>query len=248
MSTRTHINELAPAARHGDPDATDQLMRMARCYVAAVIAREGWYMQGAEHADMIQEGMIGVIEALRDWDGTGSFSGFMSICVGRQLREAVRIASRRKHQVLSDARSLDAPFARVGADSNADPLIDRLRLVDESGYGRDPAIALTEPDLVAEAFELLGELRQGLSEWEEAMLDRFILGGQSYAAAAAEMGLNPKSADNALQRLRKKLRNGAAALAQTERWQGRAEELLAAASTSRWLIRAVRGSKMKKGA
>lgn len=252
MTTSTIINELAPAARQGDPDALDQLMRVARRYVGAMIARDGWYMQGAETADLLQEGMIGVVEALRDWNGAGRFSPFMALCADRQIRQAVRIAGRVKHRMLTDARSLDKSFARTrgggGDDPNADPILDRLRLADGSGYGRDPASLLAEPDLVAEAYELLTDLRVGLTEWEEAMLDRFILGGQSYATAAAEMGMGPKSVDNALQRLRKKLRRRAAELATMKRWQGRSPELLAAAANSRWLIRAGRGTKMKKGA
>lgn len=153
------------------------------------------YIIGAENEDLIQEGMIGLIKAIRDYsDNKGAaFSTFATVCIRRQMITAVKSSNRKKHSPLNSYVSLyvsddDSDIELVDelvADSNFEPeeiLIDRMKR--ESVY-----------DMI--------ETR--LSKYEKLVLTEYLT-GDSYETIGKRINKTPKSIDNAIQRIRKKLK------------------------------------------
>lgn len=149
------------------------------------------FVVGGEREDLIQEGMIGLFKALRDYqpDRHASFFTFANLCVERQLYKAIEMSSRQKHKPLNSYISLseeENPLLDVMAPNQQDPeaiIIDR-----ESA------------DVMQE------QIRRHLSRFEKEVLDMY-LEGLSYTQIADKMGKLPKSIDNAIQRIRSKIRD-----------------------------------------
>lgn len=186
--------DLLRRARSGDENATTELLHRYRS-LARVKARS-YFIVGAERDDLVQEGMIGVFKAIRDYqpDRGASFRTFAELCVTRQVVSAVRTATRLKHRPLTSAVPLEAPDAAEGT-----PLADMLLAVTAS----DPALA------VISAEELRGLQRhfdEVLSDLETQVL-RHHMEGKSYDEIAAMLQRHVKSVDNALQRIKRKLQD-----------------------------------------
>lgn len=194
------IDELAARYRAGEP-VEQELYEQGRRMVRWMIRRRGWYMAGATEDDMVQEGMIGFWEALRAWqpDRGRPFRRFAQLCVVRELVTAQTQANRRKHQVLTQAVSLETPLVRTRDDHRPLLLWDVVEDPDS-----DPAERVIEAEDRLETAWIVAGALQGLSNLEREAVLR-ITRGQSYAEAARALGTTEKAIDNALQRARRKL-------------------------------------------
>ena len=154
-----------------------------------------YFLVGGDSEDLIQEGMIGLYKAIMDYDATkGFFGSFASMCIERQIRTAVKMSIREKHQPLNQALSyLQIITDEEGGETQ---LIEMIP---------DQRVLSPEQTVVGEAerINLLETLKKKLSPMESRFLDLY-LSGKGYQEIAKEMDISVKSADNALQRIRRK--------------------------------------------
>ncbi len=186
--------QVAELSAEGDKDAAEYLLAKYKNLVRA--RAKQYFMAGADRDDIMQEGMIGLFKAIRDFDPTkqASFRGFAEICIRRQIITAVKTASRRKHTPLNSYISLSMP---VYEDESERTLVDMLA----ERESVDPEEMFLRREK-AEAME--AEINQKLSGLEQTVLSLY-LGGMNYQEIAVELGRTPKSIDNALQRIKRKL-------------------------------------------
>ena len=187
--------ELAALARTGDDAALSELLTKYRSF--ARMKSRSYFLVGADREDIIQEGMIGLYKAIRDFDPTRetSFRGFAELCITRQILTAIKSATRQKHGPLNNYVSFSRPL--VGEDDGERVLSDVL-----------PTVAITDPaDLVISAERiraLQAHVDEVLSDLETEVL-RLYVEGKSYQEIAERLQRHVKSIDNALQRIKKKL-------------------------------------------
>lgn len=168
-------------------------------YRDAVRARaRSYFLAGADRDDVVQEGMIGLFKAIRDFDAdqATSFRGFADLCVTRQIITAVKGAARQKHAPLNRSISLHLPAHSHGEVDGAEELIDRV-----------PAATPDPADDVVWASELLAleeHVGQVLSDLEVDVLRRYVA-GHTYSEIADALGRHVKSIDNAIQRIKRKV-------------------------------------------
>lgn len=186
--------QVAELSAEGDKDAAEYLLAKYKNLVRA--RAKQYFMAGADRDDIMQEGMIGLFKAIRDFDPTkqASFRGFAEICIRRQIITAVKTASRRKHTPLNSYISLSMP---IYEDESERTLVDMLA----ERESVDPEEMFLRREK-AEAME--AEINQKLSGLEQTVLSLY-LGGMNYQEIAVELGRTPKSIDNALQRIKRKL-------------------------------------------
>ena len=155
------------------------------------------YLLGGENEDLIQEGMIGLIKAVRDFDLTQktSFSSFAELCVSRQMYSAIEASNRKKHLPLNSYVSLYEDSEQVG-EGRSLPLIDTI----ESSKENDPEVLYFGKEYTEAFAEQLKEL---LSPLENHVLYLHLM-GTDYRTIAELLGKSPKSVDNALQRIKTK--------------------------------------------
>ncbi len=188
-------DDLVLAARSGDESALHELLNKYRAF-ARVKARS-YYLVGADREDMVQEGMIGLYKAIRDFnpDMQSSFRAFAELCVTRQIITAIKTATRQKHGPLNNYVSFSRPVA--GDDDGDRVLADVL-----------PTVAISDPaDLVISAERiraLQAHFDEVLSDLETEVL-RLYVEGKSYQEIAERLQRHVKSIDNALQRIKRKL-------------------------------------------
>ena len=153
------------------------------------------YLLGADREDLIQEGMIGLFKAIRDYDigRDASFSTFAELCVSRQMYSAVEASGRKKHMPLNTYISLYA-----GDDAAETQYIEELAAPSED----DPEARFIDRESEKELSELI---EQELSPLEKQVLDLAII-GMSSAEAAKVLNRSEKTTDNALQRARGKMK------------------------------------------
>ena len=184
--------EVLSLARMGNRRAVEHLLARYRALVEG--KARSYYVSGADHEDVVQEGMIGLFKAIRDYraERLVRFRAFAEICVTRQIISAVKSARRQKHTPLNQYVPLSRP-----ADGEDALLVDILA---------DPRP--NEPETVVLNRRLMEHLeRYGateLSELESQVL-RCRLEGKTYQQVAAELQCGPKCVDNALQRAKKKI-------------------------------------------
>jgi len=183
------------AARSGDDVAIAELLTRYR-WLARSKARS-YFIAGGDRDDVVQEAMIGLYKAVRDFDPSHgvAFAGFADLCVTRQVITAVKAATRYKHGPLRHSISLDAPTdrSRGGTQTVADTLC--------ADVGTDPA----EIVVSAAAVRRLGSHLDAVLSDLEADVLRLLLEGHSYVEIAQAVGRHTKTVDNAIQRLRRKL-------------------------------------------
>jgi len=183
-------------ARNGDGAALDQLMRRYTGFVR--LKASSYFLAGGDSEDLIQEGLIGLYKAVRDFrsDKETSFRSFAELCVTRQIITAIKTATRFKHQPLNQYVSFSHTPAGQDTDGEC-TLGDAL-----------PGSAVEEPSVVVISTEelqsLVFTLGTGLSKLESESL-RLYLEGSSYEEMAAELGCDTKTIDNALQRVKRKV-------------------------------------------
>lgn len=186
--------QVAELSAEGDKDAAEYLLAKYKNLVRA--RAKQYFMAGADRDDIMQEGMIGLFKAIRDFDPTkqASFRGFAEICIRRQIITAVKTASRRKHTPLNSYISLSMP---VYEDESERTLVDML--AERESVDPEEMFLRREKAETMEA-----EINQKLSGLEQTVLSLY-LGGMNYQEIAVELGRTPKSIDNALQRIKRKL-------------------------------------------
>ncbi len=188
-------DELVMAARSGDEASLCELLNKYRSF-ARVKARS-YFLVGADREDIVQEGMIGLYKAIRDFnpDMQTSFRAFAELCVTRQIITAIKTATRQKHGPLNNYVSFSRPVS--GDDDGERVLGDVI-----------PTAAVTDPaDLVISAERiraLQAHFDAVLSDLETEVL-RLYVEGKSYQEIAERLERHVKSIDNALQRIKRKL-------------------------------------------
>ncbi len=186
--------QVVELSAEGDKNATEFILAKYKNLVRA--RAKLYYLAGADKEDLVQEGMIGLFKAIRDFDATyqASFRGFAEMCIKRQIITAVKTAARLKHLPLNSYVSLSKPVYEDDAERT---LVDLLAQRDAV----DPEEMILRREK-AEALE--SEITQKLSGLEQSVLSLY-LGGMNYQEIAVELGRTPKSIDNALQRIKRKL-------------------------------------------
>lgn len=181
--------------KNGNQEIMDYLMVKYKSMVRK--KARAMYLLGGENEDLIQEGMIGLIKAVRDFDVTQktSFSSFAELCVSRQMYSAIEASNRKKHLPLNSYVSLYEDSEEVG-EGRSLPLIDTI----ESSKENDPEVLYFGKEYT-EAFA--GQLKELLSPLENHVLYLHLM-GTDYRTIAELLGKSPKSVDNALQRIKTK--------------------------------------------
>lgn len=194
-------NEVVLRAQAGENEAVELLLGRYKNMVHSTA--RAYFIIGAEQEDLLQEGMIGLFKAIRDYDaGKGqSFFAFAQLCVRRQMITALKNAARQKHMPLNSYISLDRPI--YGSESE-NTLLDVLQGGDEDNP-EHRLISKQDRLLIGEKIERL------LSDFEKQVLEGY-LAGESYQQTAQRLGAGVKSVDNALQRVKKKLERALHAL------------------------------------
>ncbi len=189
--------ELIVRLRDGERDITDHIMEKYKSMVKA--KAKSMFLLGGEGDDLIQEGMIGLFKAIRDYDSgrDASFATFAELCVSRQMYTAVQASSRKKHMPLNSYISLYA--GSIEGDRNEDAELMNA-LPANSGMGPEEMMIDREN---TEALEQA--IDRELSPFEKQVLDLYLT-GMGYAEIARVLGKDAKSTDNALQRIRAKLK------------------------------------------
>ncbi len=190
--------ELILALRDGDQKAMEQIIER---YKALVRKKAGsMFILGADKEDLIQEGMIGLFKAVRDYDPgrDASFSTFADLCVSRQMYNAVEAGNRKKHAPLNSYISIyEDETGEEGADEGVK--IPEMLL---AAAGKSPEEMLIDRET---ADNLEREIYDGLSDFEQKVLN-LKLTGLSYTDIAKILGRDEKSTDNALSRIKVKVR------------------------------------------
>ena len=181
--------------KNGNQEIMDYLMVKYKSMVRK--KARAMYLLGGENEDLIQEGMIGLIKAVRDFDVTQktSFSSFAELCVSRQMYSAIEASNRKKHLALNSYVSLYEDSEEVG-EGRSLPLIDTI----ESSKENDPEVLYFGKEYTEAFAEQLKEL---LSPLENHVLYLHLM-GTDYRTIAELLGKSPKSVDNALQRIKTK--------------------------------------------
>ena len=187
-------DKLAALAQSGNLDAEEALLKKYKDAVR--IKANMYYMAGADEDDVMQEGMIGLMKAIRQYspEREASFGTFAGICITRQIISAIRSADRDKHKALISSVSLSRPLETGNEEVT---LADTL----SSGSGESPEEMLIFKDIV---YYILHNGDNIFSEFEMNVLSEFIK-GNDYEKIADKLGKNVKSVDNAMQRTRKKI-------------------------------------------
>jgi RNA polymerase sigma-H factor len=181
-------------ARCGDDAAIDLLLNRYRHYARAKARM--YFIVGADRDDLVQEGMIGLFHAIRDFDPqhNTAFRAFAEICITRRVISAIKSATRQKHIPLNSYVSLD--HHESGADE-VGPLSGAL----VASVASDPADIVISSQEIQSLKESMGRLLTSL----EAQVLKLYMEGESYQQIAHKLGRHAKSIDNALQRIKRKV-------------------------------------------
>ena len=187
--------QLVLKARNGSSAAMDQLIRRYTSFVR--LKASSYFLAGGDSEDLIQEGLVGLYKAVRDFrpDKETSFRSFAELCVTRQIITAIKTATRQKHGPLNNYVSFSRP---VGSDDDGERVLGDVI----------PTVAISDPaDLVISAERiraLQAHFDEVLSDLETEVL-RLYVEGKSYQEIAERLQRHVKSIDNALQRIKRKL-------------------------------------------
>ncbi|MEX2503538.1 MAG: RNA polymerase sporulation sigma factor SigH [Egicoccus sp.] len=190
---------LVDRVRGGDEQAANELLLRYRGFARARV--RNYFLVGGDREDVVQEAMIGLFKAIRDFEpGSGtSFRSFAELCITRQVLSAIRSATRHKHGPLNSSVSLDRPH-RAGSPRTVAEILP-------AGDEHDPLTRLVAADDHERLRAVLADVLSGL----ESEVLRLYLDGCTYEEIAAQVGRHAKAVDNALQRIKRKLEDRAAA-------------------------------------
>ena len=180
--------------RSGQQEITDYIMDKYKNLVRK--RANAMFLIGGDTDDLIQEGMIGLFKAIRDFnvDKDASFYHFADLCITRQIYHAVEASQRKKHLPLNTYVSLNAQMGQEGEETFLDVL--------ESFEYSNPEQLLIERE---DARAIQKKVRDDLSRFERQVVQLY-LQGMSYRQIAEQLGKEPKAIDNALQRIRTKIK------------------------------------------
>jgi len=181
-------------AREGDDGALEYLINKYKNFVRA--KARSYFLIGADREDIIQEGMIGLYKAIRDFrmDKLSSFRAFAELCITRQIITAIKTATRQKHIPLNSYVSLNKPIYDEDSDRTLLDVISGTKIT-------DPEELIISREEFDDIEEKMGEILSSL-EWKVLMS---YLEGKSYQEIAEDLKRHVKSIDNALQRVKRKL-------------------------------------------
>lgn len=185
---------VALAQQDGEDAALEYLLNKYKNFVRA--KARSYFLIGADHEDIVQEGMIGLYKAIRDYreDRLSSFRAFAELCVTRQIITAIKTATRQKHIPLNSYVSLNRPIFEEDSDRTL------LDVITEETPSNPEEMLIDREDLSV----IEGRIGSLLSELEKQVLVRYVE-GKSYVEISEEMHRHVKSIDNALQRIKRKL-------------------------------------------
>lgn len=185
---------LVELARNGDSESSNFLINKYRNFVRA--KARTYFLIGADKEDIVQEGMIGLYKAIRDFrEGKqASFKAFAELCITRQLITAIKTATRQKHIPLNSYVSLDKP---IYDEESCCTLMDVI-----------PGANMTNPEALVINKEKTDDIARKLTEMLSGLERRVLalyMEGQSYLEISEELNMQVKSIDNALQRVKRKM-------------------------------------------
>ena len=186
--------EVVRLCQHSDSVAQEYLFNKYKNFVRS--KARSYFLIGADHEDIVQEGMIGLYKAIRDFksEKLTSFRAFAELCVTRQIITAIKTATRQKHIPLNSYVSLNKPIY----DEESDRTL--LDVISEEVPSDPEAMLIDREDL---SF-IEGRIGEMLSDLEKQVLVLY-MEGKSYVEISQAMGRHVKSVDNALQRIKRKL-------------------------------------------
>lgn len=186
--------EIVEYAREGSNVALEYLINKYKNFVRA--KARSYFLIGADREDIIQEGMIGLYKAIRDFrsDKLSSFRAFAELCITRQIITAIKTATRQKHIPLNSYVSLNKPIYDEDSDRTLLDVISGSKIT-------DPEELIISREEFGDIEEKMGEILSDL-EWKVLM---YYLDGKSYQEIAVDLKRHVKSIDNALQRVKRKL-------------------------------------------
>ncbi|HET9094257.1 MAG TPA: RNA polymerase sporulation sigma factor SigH [Solirubrobacteraceae bacterium] len=187
---------LIALAKTGNPDAYDRLVR--RYYGFVRLKASSYFLAGGDSDDLIQEGLVGLYKAIRDYrtDRESSFRNFAELCITRQIITAVKTATRNKHTPLNQYVSFSSTPAGAGADSDS--------TLDEMIAGSPVHDPVNQVISSEELRALVSCISTSLSDLESRVLSLY-LDGRSYEEVGQRLGCDCKTVDNALQRVKRKV-------------------------------------------
>ena len=193
--TELHDAELVARARSGDDRCIEILLSRYRNFARS--KARSYFLAGSDKEDVVQEGMIGLFKAIRDFaEDTGTpFRAFAELCISRQILTAIKTANRHKHQPLNSSVSLDAP---AYGDDTGDRTVGDNFVGPKSADPVELVISAQEIEAIRDT------MKENLTELEGDVL-RLYMDGKSYEEIAGVLGNHVKSIDNALQRIKRKL-------------------------------------------
>lgn len=182
-------------SRQGDEDATEFLLKKYRNLVKK--EARTLYLIGADSEDLIQEGMIGLFKAIRSFafDKNTSFYTFAQMCISRQIFTAITASARKKHSPLNSYISIYSP---VYEEHGQVPLMDTISVRNQDSNPEEIWINQEKTSMIQ------AKIYEKLSTLEKRVLELY-LDGDGYIDIAHQLNRSPKSIDNAIQRIRKKL-------------------------------------------
>ena len=186
--------EIISYIKNGDLDAQEYIMNKYKTLVKS--KARAYFLVGADREDIIQEGMIGLYKAVRDYqpDKNTAFRSFAELCINRQMITAIKTAGRQKHIPLNSSVSLNRP---VFDEQEEQTYMDILENAE-----------VTSPEILFIGQEdksfIMEHIKEVLSSFENKVLSMY-LQGRTYSKIAFLMGKPEKSIDNALQRVKKKI-------------------------------------------
>lgn len=186
---------LIALAKQGDPTAYDRIVR--RYYGFVRLKASSYFLAGGDSDDLIQEGLVGLYKAVRDYrtDRESSFRNFAELCITRQIITAVKTATRNKHTPLNQYVSFSSsPSSSMEGEPTLDEIIPGPTV-------HDPVNQVISSE---ELRSLVDCLSSALSELESRVLALY-LDGYSYEQVGERIGCDTKTVDNALQRVKRKI-------------------------------------------
>ena len=186
---------LVALAKGGKRDAYDRIVR--RYYGFVRLKASSYFLIGGDSEDLIQEGLVGLYKAVRDYraDRESSFRNFAELCITRQIITAVKTSTRNKHSPLNQYVSFSSTPAASG---DSEPTLDEVL---PGPTAHDPVNQVISSE---ELHSLVACLSSVLSELESSVLSLY-LDGHSYEAIAERLACDTKTVDNALQRVKRKV-------------------------------------------
>jgi RNA polymerase sporulation-specific sigma factor len=195
LQTATDEELVETVRNDGNERAIEMLLKRYRHYARA--KARSYFLSGADKDDIVQEGMIGLYKAIRDYQASKNiaFRAFAELCITRQIITAIKTATRQKHQPLNSYVSLSRGYAT--ADDADRPLVDVL----VTDHAPDPADVVISSEEMSVIRSSMGRV---LSRFETQVMQLYVE-GKSYQQIAEMLGKHSKSIDNALQRIKRKL-------------------------------------------